>query len=102
MDVTPTWANELPSHIENGDLVVPPGNYFAMGDNRLNSLDGRFWGFVPRENILGRPLFVYWSFITPEEDEEHTGMGDRAQQIGHTLLHFFDQTRWRRTLHMVR
>ena len=73
--------------------MVPPGNYFAMGDNRLNSLDGRFWGFVPRENILGRPLFVYWSFITPEEDEERTGMGDRAQQIGHTLLHFFDQTR---------
>ncbi len=60
--VTPIWANDLPSHIQNGDLVVPPGYYFAMGDNRLISLDGRFWGFVPRENILGRPLFVYWSF----------------------------------------
>ena len=46
-DIEPTWANELPSHIQNGDLVVPPGNYFAMGDNRLNSLDGRYWGFVP-------------------------------------------------------
>ena len=81
-DIEPTWANELPSHIQNGDLVVPPGNYFAMGDNRLNSLDGRFWGFVPRENIVGRPLFVYWSFISPEEDEEHVSMGDRMQQFG--------------------
>jgi signal peptidase I len=101
-DLEPTWANDLPNHIQNGDLVVPPGNYFAMGDNRLNSLDGRYWGFVPRENIVGRPLFVYWSFITPEEDEDRTSMGDRAQQFGHVLVHFFDQTRWRRTLHMVR
>ncbi len=101
-EVTPTWADELPHHIQNGELVVPPGDYFAMGDNRMNSLDGRFWGFVPRENIVGRPLFVYWSFNTPEDDEEHTSMSDRTQQMGHTLIHFFDQTRWRRTLHLVR
>lgn len=101
-DIEPVWANDLPSHIQSGDLVVPPGNYFAMGDNRLNSLDGRFWGFVPRENIVGRPLFVYWSFISPEEDEEHVSMSERLQQMGHVLLHFFDQTRWSRTLHMVR
>ncbi len=100
-DIEPSWANDLPSHIQNGDLVVPPGNYFAMGDNRLNSLDGRFWGFVPRENIVGRPLFVYWSFISPEEDEEHQHERSRAA-IGHVLVHFFDQTRWRRTFHMVR
>jgi len=100
--ITATWADELPHHIQNGDLVVPPGNYFAMGDNRTNSLDGRFWGFVPRENIVGRPLFVYWSFNTPEDDEEHTSVGDRTQQMGHTLVHFFDQTRWGRTLHLVR
>jgi signal peptidase I len=100
--VTPTWANELPSHIQNGDLVVPPGHYFAMGDNRLNSLDGRYWGFVPRENIVGRPLFVYWSFISPEEDEEHVSLGDRLHQFQRVLFHFFDQTRWSRTLHVVR
>ena len=58
--VTPEWASLLPTYVQKGDLVVPPGQYFAMGDNRDNSLDSRYWGFVPRENIIGRPLFVYW------------------------------------------
>ncbi len=100
-NVEPVWANELPSHIQNGDLVVPPGYYFAMGDNRLPSLDGRYWGFVPRENIVGRPLFVYWSFNSPEEGSEHIPLGIRMQQFGRVVLHFFDQTRWSRTLHVV-
>jgi signal peptidase I len=101
-NVEPVWANDLPSHIQNGDLVVPPGNYFAMGDNRTNSTDGRYWGFVPRENIVGRPLLVYWSFNEPEDEDEHPGMADRMQQVKRVLFHFFDQTRWSRTLHLVR
>ena len=100
--VTPTWENDLPSHIQNGDLVVPPGYYFAMGDNRLISLDGRFWGFVPRENILGRPLIVYWSFNEPEYNDQHPSMADRMQQFKRVVFHFFGQTRWRRTFHLVR
>ncbi len=43
-------------------MVVPPGYYFAMGDNRDLSLDSRYWGFVPRENIIGKPLIIYWSY----------------------------------------
>ncbi len=101
-DLTATWANDLPQHIVGEDLVVPPGDYFCMGDNRPFSLDSRFWGFVPRENIVGRPLFVYWSFITGEEQIDKTSASDRAAWFGHIVLHFFDRTRWRRTLHLVR
>jgi signal peptidase I len=101
-DVTAGWSLELPTHIEGDDLVVPAGNYFAMGDNRTVSLDSRYWGFVPRADIVGRPLLVYWSFVTPENQLEKTSLGDRVGFVGHILLHFFDQTRWRRTLHLVR
>jgi signal peptidase I len=102
-DGTPeAWAVDFPNHIENGDLVVPPGQYFMMGDHRHNSLDSRYWGFVPRENIVGRPLFNYWSFKTPEDQYEQTGIGNSLAWMGHVALHFFTETRWNRTLHLVR
>jgi len=99
--VTESWAVELPQHIEGDDLVVPPGKYFAMGDNRLDSLDGRYWGFVPRENIAGRPLFVYWSFQTPADQIDKQSVGDRIGFLFHVLIHIVDETRWKRTLHRI-
>ncbi len=96
------WREEMPSHLAGGDIVVPPNSYFAMGDNRDVSYDSRFWGFVPRANLIGRPLFIYWSFITPPDEYEMRGLGDRAQTMVHTILHFFDETRWSRTLRIVR
>jgi len=100
--VTSEWEVEEPNHIQNGELVVPDGKYFAMGDNRLDSLDGRYWGFVPRENIVGRPMFVYWSFETPEDQEEKSGLGDRIAFMGQVALHIFDKTRWSRTFHLIK
>ncbi|MGA9667852.1 MAG: signal peptidase I [Terracidiphilus sp.] len=101
-DGTPEeWAIDFPNHIENGDLVVPPGMYFMMGDNRHNSLDSRYWGFVPRANIVGRPLFNYWSFETPDDQYQQTGIGNTISWMGHVALHFFSDTRWTRTLHRV-
>ena len=100
-EVTEQWAAELPRNVQDGDLLVPPGKIFALGDNRTESLDGRYWGFVPRENIVGRPLFVYWSFQTPADQIEKQGAGERLNFIGHILLHIFDETRWRRTLHRI-
>jgi len=97
-----TWVVELPSHIENGDLVVPAGKYFMMGDHRHGSMDSRFWGFVPRENILGRPLFNYWSFQTPEDQQEKTGIANKLAWMGHVAIHFFTDTRWKRTLTIVK
>ncbi|MFT4113676.1 signal peptidase I [Silvibacterium sp.] len=101
MGVTEQWAAELPTRIQSGDLVVPEGKYFAMGDNREDSLDSRYWGFVPKENILGRPMFVYWSYDMPEQEDEITGIGARLQDFVHTALTFFQNTRWSRTLHRV-
>ncbi|MBW4040112.1 MAG: signal peptidase I [Acidobacteria bacterium] len=100
--LTELWREELPTHIQGDDLVVPPGKVFAMGDNRTESLDGRYWGFVPVENIMGRPMFVYWSFKTPEDQEYKTSMSDRVGFMFHMVLHIFDDTRWKRTFHVIR
>ncbi|MHB1935834.1 MAG: signal peptidase I [Acidobacteriaceae bacterium] len=99
--VTAEWSVLLPTYIHGGDLVVPPGKYFAMGDNRNNSLDSRYWGFVPRANIVGRPLFVYWSIVMPESDVDEAPLSERAGSTMHEFTHFFDETRWRRTFHRI-
>jgi len=101
--VPDSWAMiDFPKYVQNGDLIVPPGKYFMMGDNRHNSLDSRYWGFVPRENIVGRPLFNYWSFVTPEDQYEKPGIGNTLAWMGHIALHFFTDTRWGRSFHPVR
>lgn len=100
--VTPEWRLTMNNYIENGELVVPPDRYFAMGDNRDVSYDSRFWGFIPRENIIGRPMFIYWSFDTPPDQYKKTSVFERAKFIGHAAWHFFDLTRWRRMLKLVR
>ncbi len=100
--VYPDWALTLPQHIQGDDVVVPPGSYFAMGDNRDVSLDSRFWGFVPKENVIGRPMFIYWSFETPSDQYLRTEVADRVGFLAHIAIHFFDETRWRRTLKAVR
>jgi signal peptidase I len=84
--------------VVNGEVVVPPDSYFAMGDNRDASLDSRYWGFVPRDNIMGKPLIIYWSYDAPTEalaGSHHRYRSDR----GTTYRNFFTKTRWRRILH---
>jgi signal peptidase I len=88
----------LAQNVVNGELVVPPGSYFAMGDNRDNSLDSRYWGFVPRENIIGKPLVIFWSYDAPTEDWVDSGSGHYVD----LLFNFFKKTRWDRTLKLVR
>jgi signal peptidase I len=96
------WVVDFPNHLVNGELVVPPGTVFAMGDNRTDSLDGRYWGFVPRENIMGRPLFNYWSFVTPDDQMDKTSISDRITFMFHILTHFVSDTRWSRTFHPIK
>jgi signal peptidase I len=99
---TARWSADIQNYVQNGELVVPPGLYFAMGDSREQSWDSRFWGFVPRGLISGRPVLIYWSFETPRDEYRHTTLGDRLSQAIDLLVHFVTKTRWRRTLMLVR
>jgi signal peptidase I len=95
--VPPRVMTMLRDNVRSGELVVPPGQIFAMGDNRDNSLDSRYWGFVPRENIIGKPLLIYWSFDAPTEDllNPNPFAPDHMLDLAE---HFFTKTRWERTL----
>ena len=96
------WQSEFRSHVQGDDLVVPPDSYFAMGDNRDVSYDSRYWGFIPRGNVIGRPMFIYWSFLTPPDQYQMRSFGDRFGFLAHIIIHFFDETRWSRTLRIVK
>jgi signal peptidase I len=90
---TPRGADMLAHHVTDGEVIVPPGMLFALGDNRDNSLDSRYWGFVPRENVVGEPVLVYWSYDAPERDLAQWTL-HHVLDVG---LHFFTKTRWERT-----
>jgi signal peptidase I len=81
-------------------VVVPKDAYFAMGDNRDNSLDSRYWGFVSRDLIVGKALVIYWSYETPSQDAIDAGT---ATSPSYDLLtNFFRKTRWARTFKLIR
>jgi signal peptidase I len=84
-------------NVRNGELVVPEGSYFAMGDNRDNSLDSRYWGLVPLDNIEGKPFVIFWSYDAPTDDLKDYNF-HHILDLG---LHFFSKTRWDRTLKLV-
>ena len=86
------------STLVDGELVVPPDSYFVMGDNRDDSLDSRYWGFVPRENIIGKPLLIFWSYDAPTEDlVDYT-----TNHFVDLAKNFFTKTRWNRELKLLR
>jgi signal peptidase I len=89
-------------HMQGDEIVVPSDHYFAMGDNRDNSADSRYWGFVPRKNIVGRALIIYWSFKTDATEHERTSMTDQLLQYGDVIINFFNKTRWTRTFQLIR
>lgn len=97
-DIDRRWRYELSNYVNGGELVVPADHYFVMGDNRDNSLDSRYWGFVPRANIVGRPLVIYLSVRGSEPGRS----GDKLIHSGQILAHLLDLARWDRMFRLVR
>jgi signal peptidase I len=81
-------APDQPTHDEWGPFVVPADHYFMMGDNRYNSKDSRYWGFVPRANVRGRPIFIYYTYVPQNESDR--------------ILSFITDIRWGRIGHVIK
>jgi signal peptidase I len=94
------WWLQMKKLVVDGQLIIPEGHYFALGDNRDNSDDSRYWGFVPRENIIGRPLVIYWS-VRDWDRNPSASMTGRLHHLAYAITHIFEITRWKRTLRLV-
>ena len=89
---------QLRKLVEDGQLIVPEGHYFVMGDNRDDSYDSRYWGFVPQANIIGRPLLIYWSVQEGRRrcNGAELRWRDKLYHFAYAVTHMFQITRWNR------
>jgi signal peptidase I len=104
--IDPEWWSQMESLTHNGELVIPQGEYFVLGDNRNHSKDSRYWGFVPRQAIVARPLVIYFSLTRPSTtDVQNASAQAPDDKLGHERLlpeKLVGFARWSRIFHVVR
>jgi signal peptidase I len=100
-NIDPTWWRQMQSLTRDGELVVPPGEYFMLGDNRNHSKDSRFWGLVPREAIIARPLVIYFSVRRPSTTDIQQASDDRLRHDRELAARLTGFARWKRIFRVV-
>jgi signal peptidase I len=84
-----------------GPVKVPADQFFVMGDNRDNSQDSRYWGFLPRTYIKGKALMIYWSYESGSSDYVDNGVGATVERLFSVVTHFATRTRWERLFKQI-
>ena len=96
------WWLDLDRNVRNGELTVPANSYFVLGDNRDDSEDSRYWGFVPRGNIVGRPLLIYFSLQRMRPAPYADAADGKLTSLAGMAARFWDAIRWKRMMRLVR
>ncbi len=96
--ISAKWFRQAQRLMDDGELIVPEASYFVLGDNRDDSYDSRYWGFVPQENVVGRPLLIYWSMARTETAMASGLASDKLSNLTLNFSQMLNSLRWHRML----